>query len=101
MYGLDAIKQVIEQGILWKLFVWRNWIIYEAVTEHYENLTKNHEFLKVCDTTRSFLKNQAILGYLYYNRWEICCRWPKSHGQKQSSIAFPFKTKQKVSMKLF
>jgi hypothetical protein len=46
-YGLDAIEQVIEWGILWKLF---NEAIrvqkldyYEAVTKHYENLTKNYE----------------------------------------------------------
>ena len=52
-YGLGAIEQVIEQGILWKLF---NEAIrvqkldyHEAVTEH-ENLTKNHE------TTLEFLK---------------------------------------------
>jgi hypothetical protein len=74
MYGLDAIEQVIERGILWKLF---NEAIrvqkldyYKVVREHYENLTKNYE------TTLEFLKDlrynsecfdyQAILGYLYY-----------------------------------
>jgi hypothetical protein len=38
------------------------------------------------------------------NRWEICRRWPKNRGQKQSSlhlIVNTFKTKQKVSKKLF
>ena len=54
-YGLDAIEQVIERGILWKLF---NEAIrvqkldyYEAVKEHFESLTKNYE------TTHLFLKD--------------------------------------------
>ena len=74
MYGLDAIEQVIERGILWKLF---NEAIrvqkldyYEVVREHYENLTKNYErtleFLKDLRYNSEFFDYQAILGYLYY-----------------------------------
>jgi hypothetical protein len=35
-------------------------------------------------------KSQCVLKYesMPVSRWEICRRWPKNRGQKQSSIAF-------------
>ena len=67
-YGLDAIEQVIERGKLWKMFDEAIRVqkldYYEAVREHYENLTKNYEttleFLKDLRYNSEFFDYQAI-----------------------------------------
>jgi hypothetical protein len=37
----------------------------------------------------------------FYNRWEICRRWPKNRGQKQSLLHLHSKQSRKVARSCF
>jgi hypothetical protein len=78
-YSFDTMEQVIQQEILWKLFneaiCVKKLDYYEAVIEHYENLTKNHE------TTLEFLK--ALRYNFKINLfWFICITGTKINVHK-------------------
>ena len=74
MHGLEAIERIIKHEIVWKQFVEAIRVMkldyHEYATEHFKNLTKNHEatleFLKDLKFNSSFPEYKAILGYLSY-----------------------------------
>ena len=74
VHGLEAIAQIIEQGILWKQFTEAIRVMkldyHEDVTQHFQNLAKDHdatlEFLKKLKFKTDYSEYQPILGYLSY-----------------------------------
>ena len=74
MHGLEAIAQIIDQGILWKQFTEAIRVMkldyHEDVTQHFQNLAKDHEatleFLKKLKFETDYSDYQPILGYLSY-----------------------------------
>ena len=74
MHGLEDIERTIRQEIIWKQFIeairFMKLDYHEYATEHFKNLTKDHEtalyFLKDLKFNSDFPEYQAILGYLSY-----------------------------------
>jgi hypothetical protein len=74
MHGLEAIEQVIACQVVWKHFTEAIRVMklnyHEHATEHFQNLTRNHEttleLLKDLKFKSDISEYQAILGYLSY-----------------------------------
>jgi hypothetical protein len=70
MHGLEAIERVIESQVVWKHFTEAIRVMklnyHEHATEHFQNLTRNHEttleLLKDLKFKSGISEYQAILG---------------------------------------
>ena len=72
MHGLEAIAQIIEQGMLWKQFTEEIWVMklgyHEDVTQHFQKLAKDQEasleFIKKLKFETDYSDYHPILSYL-------------------------------------